>query len=310
MQGNKILITGSLGLIGRELEKQLKILGIPMQGIDLLYPADHPLQGDIRDVEKLTELAVDCIGIVHLAAVSRVIAGEQNPERCWDVNVNGTQKVLEVAQKSRNKPWVLYASSREVYGQQPVLPVKENDPRLPCNIYARSKVGAEDLMQAYRRKGLQIAILRFSNVYGRTQDYEDRVIPAFCKASAFGGSIRIDGGHNTFDFTYIDDVIDGILKMIQKLQQGYCDLPPMHLTSGKGTTLLEAAEYAKGVSKFDIDFVEAPSRTFDVATFYGDPTLAHDILGWQAKVGIREGISLLVKSFEKEGFHAAKSANL
>ena len=300
MQTSKILITGSLGLIGSALERQLSILGVNVQGIDLRYPTNHPRYGSICDLDKLTRLAQGCTGIVHLAAVSRVITGEQHPDSCWDVNVSGTQTVLEVAKRSPSKPWIIYASSREVYGQQSQLSVNESALLLPCNIYARSKVAAEELINKYRRNGLQTAIMRFSNVYGSTGDHKDRVIPAFCKAAACGVSIRIDGGHNTFDFTHIDDVIDGIQKVINKLQQGCFELPAIHLTTGKGTNLLEAANLAKSASKFDIKFIDNPSRSFDVSTFYGDPMLAKSLLNWQAKTSINEGIVLLVRMFEYE----------
>lgn len=300
MQEKRILITGSKGLIGNALQSQLKILGFNIAEIDLRYSKDHEKHGDVRDLRLLEKLAEGCCGIVHLAAVSRVISGEKNPELCWDVNVNGTHSVLEAALKSSTRPWVIYASSREVYGQQDTLPVNEFAALLPLNIYAKSKVASEQHVSQYRDKGLQTAILRFSNVYGSLNDYVDRVIPAFCRAAAFDETIRIDGSHNIFDFTYIDDVILGILKVIVQLEEGNCELPAIHFTTGKGITLLEAATFAKKVSNFNINFQEMPSRTFDVATFYGDPTLALERLGWRATVMIEEGISRLVRMFEAQ----------
>jgi nucleoside-diphosphate-sugar epimerase len=294
----KILITGSKGLIGQSLKNRLYSLGFEFKGIDSAYPNNHLEFGDIQDIPLLKNLASECTGIVHLAGVSRVIAGEKNPSLCWDSNVEGTQKILEVAKNSPSNPWVIYASSREVYGQQDALPVKEDAALLPVNIYARSKVAAEKLVLDYRSRGLQTAIIRFSNVYGSVHDHSDRVIPAFCNVAAGGGTIRIDGGHNIFDFTYIDDVISGVMKVIDKLRNGSFDLPALHLTSGQGTTLLQAAELAKSVSKKPIEFIHAPSRSFDVSTFYGDPALTNSLLGWKTKVTIQEGIEKLVKDFK------------
>ncbi len=307
MQERKILITGSKGLIGHALKSQLKTCGFNVIEVDLRYPKNHHKHGDIRDLKQLEKLSDDCHGIVHLAGVSRVISGEKNPELCWDTNVNGTQAVLEAALKSTRRPWVIYASSREVYGQQTILPVDERAPLLPVNIYAKSKIAAESAVLEYRARGLQTVILRFSNVYGSLNDYIDRVIPAFCRGAALGETIRIDGGHNVFDFTYIEDVIDGIIKVISRLEQGNCDLPAIHFTTGKGTTLLEAATIAKKLSNFNIHFQEMPSRTFDVATFYGDPRLALDLLGWKATVMIEEGIRRLVRLFESQSVYASKS---
>jgi len=295
---NKILITGSKGLIGQSLKNQLGVLGFQVKGIDKAYAIDHLEFGDIQDIELLKKLASQCIGIVHLAGVSRVIAGEQNPSLCWNMNVEGTQKILEAAKNSPINPWVIYASSREVYGQQDTLPVNEDAILLPLNVYARSKAAAEKLVLDYRNQGLQTAIIRFSNVYGSIDDYPDRVIPAFCRTAALGGTIRIDGGHNTFDFTYINDVTTGIIKIINKLQNGCLDLPPIHLTTGCGTTLLEAAELAKSLSVKSIKFLSAPSRSFDVSTFYGDPTRANRLLDWKATMTIKEGMARLVNDFK------------
>jgi nucleoside-diphosphate-sugar epimerase len=299
---NKILITGAKGLIGQSLKNQLGVLGFQVKGIDNAYTCNHLEFGDIQDVELLKKLVPQCIGIVHLAGISRVISGEQNPYLCWNMNVEGTQKILEAAKNSPNNPWVIYASSREVYGQQDKLPVNEDAILLPLNVYARSKAAAEKLVLDYRNQGLQTAIIRFSNVYGSIDDYPDRVIPAFCKAAAYGGTIRIDGGHNTFDFTYIDDVTTGIIKVINKLQIGCFDPPPIHLTTGCGTTLLEAAELAKSLSVKPIKFLTAPSRSFDVSTFYGDTTRANRLLDWQAKMTIKEGMARLIKAFKDTAF--------
>ena len=300
MQEKIILITGTKGLIGNALQSQLKADGLQSIGIDHRYSTDHENYGDIRDLNLLEKLVADCSGIVHLAGVSRVVAGEQNPELCWNVNVNGTKLLLEAALKSSSKPWVIYASSREVYGQQATLPVAETSALFPLNNYAKSKVAAEKLVTEYREQGLQTAILRFSNVYGSPNDYVDRVIPAFCRIAAFGGTIRIDGSQNTFDFTYIDDVIDGILKVIKQLEQGRGDLPPIHFTTGKATTLLEAATLAKKLSTLNINFQEAPSRLYDVATFYGDPRRALELLGWKATVMIEEGMLRLTTMLKEQ----------
>ncbi|MBP6104498.1 MAG: NAD(P)-dependent oxidoreductase [Gammaproteobacteria bacterium] len=293
-----ILITGSKGLIGSALRECLTKLGFVVKGLDLAYPLNHPEHGDIQDMPFFSHLAADCSGIIHLAGVSRVITAQQDPDRCWRMNVEGTQKILEMAYQAKHKPWVLYASSREVYGQQDTLPVSETVALLPLNVYARSKVAAEQSVETYRAKGLQTAVLRFSNVYGSIHDHADRVIPAFCRAAALGGTIRIDGSDNIFDFSHVDDVVKGIIAVIHALQKGSYDLPSMHLTTGRGTTLAEAATLAKQCSKQALSFLEAPSRSFDVHTFYGDPSLAARVLGWSAAITLEQGMAGLIKAFE------------
>lgn len=295
---NKILITGSKGLIGSSLKKALYPLGFEINSFDNAYETQHSEYGDIQDTQLVKHLASECDGIVHLAGVSRVITGEKDPALCWQMNVEGTQNILEIANNLPHKPWVIYASSREVYGQQDNFPVPENAPLFPLNIYARSKATAEQLVSNYRAKGLQTATIRFSNVYGSIHDHSDRVIPAFCRTAAFGGTIRIDGGHNIFDFTHISDVTDGVVKIIKQLQGGCFELPTFHLVTGQGTTLLRAAELAKKASDKAIELLHTPSRSFDVGSFYGDPSLANNILGWKAKIMIEEGIAQFVQDFK------------
>ncbi len=111
--------------------------------------------------------------------------------------------------------------------------------------------------------------------------------------------MRIDGKDNILDFTHIDDVVAGLIKIIHKLQDGCVDLPTIHFTSGRATTLLEAAELAKRVSHYQVKYVEAPPRTFDVYSFFGNPERADRLLNWQAKISLQDGIERLVGQYRK-----------
>lgn len=93
----KILITGSEGLIGTAIFERLKKLNIDTIHFDKKFPLKHPYYGDILNKDKLEAAVADCDGIVHLAAVSRVIWGEKNPELCWKTNYEGTCSVVESA---------------------------------------------------------------------------------------------------------------------------------------------------------------------------------------------------------------------
>lgn len=291
----KILITGSNGLIGKRLTKALTDLGYEVQGCDIAHDQDHPDYGDIINEGRLKEAVKGCSGIVHLGAVSRVVWGEKDPVRCRAVNVEGTHQVLKIAENARAKPWVLYASSREVYGEQNRLPVEEKAKHSPVNVYARSKSDAEGLVNNYRDIGMQTAIVRYSNVYGCPTDHVDRVIPAFCHAAIAGEELRIDGFENVFDFTHVDDAVSGTMAIIERLMEGVRNLPTLHLLTGKGTSLIEAANIVIASSGKDSSVREAPSRTFDVSRFFGDPSFAKKILGWKATISLEEGVSRLIE---------------
>ncbi len=304
----KILITGSCGLIGHAVRKRLHASGIETIGIDVLGSGAEC--GDMRDRAAVDKAVAGCSGIIHLAAVSRVVWAQRDPERCWSTNVGGLQNLLAATDAAAASPWIVFASSREVYGYADSLPVTEDFPLQPLNVYARSKVEGERLMSAAIASGRRGAIVRFSNVYGTVQDYADRVVPAFARAAVTGQAIRVDGSGNTFDFTYIDDVADGVIALVQKLQEGQAWLPPIHFVSGKPTTLGELAMLARQIAASDSAVNEAPARDYDVAHFFGDPARAQQLLGWTATVGIREGLTRLIAAFRESIVHDTDSGTI
>jgi UDP-glucose 4-epimerase len=294
----KILITGSEGLIGTAICERLEKLDIEIIRFDKKFPTHHANYGDILNRDNLELSMANCDGIIHLAAVSRVISGEKTPALCWQTNVEGTLSLIERALSSPKKPWILYASSREVYGNPSVLPATEDAPYNPVNIYGKSKIAAEKAILDARAKGLNTAIVRYSNVYGSLQDHPDRVIPAFCHAAAHGDPIRVDGFSHIFDFTYIDDVAEGTLKIVSLLCENKTELPPFHLTTGIKTSLRQAAEIANKIGERNSSIIEAPPRLYDVSNFCGDSTKTRTILGWTPKVSPEEGIERLTKLFQ------------
>jgi nucleoside-diphosphate-sugar epimerase len=305
------LVTGAAGLIGSAVGALLRAAGATVLPLDLRGPAPDG-RGDFRDRAILARLLAEADGVLHFAAISRVIDGERNPDLCWSVNAEGTRTVLELAGQSPRRPWVVYASSREVYGQQDALPVHEDAPLKPKNIYARSKAEAERLMGEARAAGQQVSILRFSNVYGATHDHADRVVPAFARAAAMAqvrsqgaAMVRVDGSDCTFDFTDVDDVADGVMRLVRLLGDGETALPPIHFVSGRQTSLGELAQLAVKVGGPDLRVVEAPARGFDVHRFAGDPARAEKLLGWRATTSLEAGFASLAAAFRAEAVAAS-----
>jgi nucleoside-diphosphate-sugar epimerase len=295
----KVLVTGSKGLIGTALSSALRSQGIDVKGIDIRYEQAHREQGDILDTLHMQKLIEDCEGIVHLAGVSRVVLGEKNRELCWKTNVEATEHLLEQALTLPQKPWFLYASSREVYGQKIKLPVQESSHLEPLNIYGKSKAAAETKVLAARERGLITAVVRYSNVYGSIHDYPDRVIPAFCRAAAEGKEMYVEGVENLFDFTHLDDTVVGTLSLIELLMRGEQRIPTIHLTTGRPTSLLEAAEIALGMGEPGTRIIETAPRNFDVSTFYGDTTLAKTVLGWESQIFLKQGMERLILDYKQ-----------
>jgi len=292
----RILITGSEGLIGRNLRETLVRDGHHVLGYDIKAKVFEE-KGNIKNFDQLQKVLPETDGIVHLAGVSRVIDGEKDPEECMRTNVEGTKYIIRAALAAQQRPWILFSSSREVYGEPSVLPVPDTADLKPVNVYGESKVMCEKMILDARQGKLVTGIVRLSNVYGDTQDHSDRVIPAFCRTAAMGGQIRVEGGKNTFDFTHIDDTVRGIVSFIHQLAQ-HRNLPPIPLLTGKGTTLEDLAKLAVKCGDVKCSIVEYPSRSFDVSKFYGVPIYAEKYLNWSAKIGIEEGVQRFVNAFK------------
>jgi nucleoside-diphosphate-sugar epimerase len=295
---NGILITGSSGLVGRALHRALHARGHTIRGLDLR--AVGPDRGDIRDRTRVTKALEGVAGIVHLAAVSRVAWGERDPDNCWSTNVVGLRNLLECAQRRATPPWVIFASSREVYGQPDTLPVSEDAPLRPVNLYGRSKAAGEQLIDAARRRGVRASIVRLSNVYGCTRDHADRVVPAFARGSVLGSVLRVEGPDRAFDFTHVDETARGIAALVERLSHGADAPPPIQLVTGVPTTLGQLARLAIPLGGAGSTLEEAPQRSFDVSQFYGCSARARALLDWSPRISIDEGLARLIRDFRAE----------
>jgi len=311
-----VLITGGAGFIGSSLtdhllEKRYEVTVLdnrkdPKNTPEALEKIDY-YAGDIRNRALLREIfrEQEIDGIVHLAAVSRVITAEESPQLCIDTNLNGTEAILDTMKEIGCRPWIIYGSSREVYGEPSRLPVKESDPKDPINTYGCSKLGSERLVEDHSRNiGLKACTLRFSNVYGNEKDIHDRVIPRFIIAGLTDEKMEIHGGRQMFDFTHIDDTVKGIDRCIDHLEERIDEndghyYNDFHVLIGKGVTLQDLARIISRNLNKDLLIEYTDPRTYDVERFVGDPTKSREVLGFQANIGIEEGIESTIERFRK-----------
>jgi len=293
----KLLLTGASGLIGTKLASSLASKGIELVRFDCRLIGREGRILDVRDVQLVEEALDGCDGVVHLAAVSRVVWAERDPALCHQINVESTRTLYKAVSASRKRPFVLFASSREVYGRPHRLPTTEDVPLHPLNVYGRSKCEGERLTRELGEYGLRVAVVRFSNVYGWTGDHKDRVIPAFARQAAINGKIFVEGPDCLFDFTHVDDVVPALERTIDALAAGH-QIPPLHFTSGVGTTLGELATLAYTASNGRLSIEERPPRCFDVDRFVGDPRRAMSVVDWSPRTDLRTGFLRLVQEFQ------------
>jgi len=292
---HKVLVTGSSGLVGSALVPALTARGVAITRLDIT--ASGSAHGDVRDRDRVRAALTGVDGVIHLAAVSRVVWGEREPALCLATNVGGLRNVLELAASAPTRPWVIFASSREVYGQPDHFPVTEEAPLRPVNVYGRSKLEGEQLVLAAQRDGVRACTIRLSNVFGAPEDHADRVVPAFARAAALGRELRVDGADHTFDFTHIDDVARGIVALAELLFARNGVPPPIHFVSGTPTTLGELAAAAIRIAGTGASVRHAPPRRFDVARFVGNSDRARALLGWSPRVELEDGLTRLIHAF-------------
>jgi len=309
-----ILITGGAGFIGSNLAEilvedghELYILDVkehPVNLSNVIHDVTY-IKSDIRNgnviADTIKKNRID--GIVHLAAVSRVVWGEKNPELCKSVNINGTKTLLESVENANRPLWIIFGSSREVYGEPEKLPVKEHDPKKPINVYGYTKLVGEKLIKRYSEKiGLNCIILRFSNVYGNEKDILDRVIPKFILSALKGNKIEIHGGRQIFDFTYITDTVNAIRNAIGVLENvdsnsGFCD--DFHVLPGIPTPLPKVVDIISEYLDKELNVVYTEPRKYDVEKFYGDPSKAKELLNFEAKINVEVGIPKTIDRFRE-----------
>lgn len=312
-----ILVTGGAGFIGSNLVDKLLELGHRVSVIDSFSPfydisikrknIENALKSDkfslfeidVRDSENITEIfelnTFDVV--VHLASKAGVRPSIRLPQAYFDVNVNGTLNILEECHRHKiNK--VVYASSSSVYGNSKNTPFKETDTvDFPISPYAASKKAGELICHNYHHLyGINIFALRFFTVYGK-RNRPDMGMYKFCKAINEGKIIQLYGnGEPRRDFTYVDDIVDGILKSILNVN-GFeiFNLGESQTISVNG--LIELFEQKLGKKAITEKIGMQPG---DVMETYADISKAKKMIGYDPKTTVEEGVSKLVDWYMNE----------
>lgn len=298
----KLLITGVSGFIGRSLVEAIVNANLPwdIYGVDIKEPEFQNAiyltkvtfdKLDIRDEKAVgryfSENEFD--GVVHLAAVSRVIDAENNPEKCVATNYNGMLHVVECVAK-HPKTWFVFGSSREVYGEQSVFPVLESAEKKPLNIYGDYKLKGERMVEQMPNP---YCILRFSNVYGNLYDIQDRVIPLFVRKALQNEPLILEGGAQIIDFTHISDTVACVVRTIELLQKGIMTNESIHISPGIGNKLTELIECIEQTLNKPVNVIYEDKRDYDVQRFIGDPSKRITLLGERNFISLAEGVKCL-----------------
>lgn len=297
----KVLVTGGAGFIGSWTAEALVRAGHEVIVLDDLSTGDlrnlssvaesvRFLKGDVTDARTVAELIREerPEAIIHLAAIVSVDEVAEDPVRGFEVNVQGTLNLLEAARRYGVRE-LIYASSAAVYGDPVGLPVREDHPTRPKNVYGATKLAGEALVSAYMGNyGVPTAVLRYFNVYGprmRAGPYSG-VIRKFIEAVLAGEPITIFGdGEQTRDFVYVEDVALANLAALESGARGV-----YNIGSGRPTKVRDLAALVMKVLGREVPVRHAPPRPGDIRHSYADISRAVEEMGWSPRTGLEEGL--------------------
>ncbi len=305
----RFFITGGAGFIGSSLSDKLLSLGhsiVAFDNFDPFYPEKikrnniknaltNPnyflVEGDVLDKEKLYTSLITASPdfVIHLAARGGVRPSIENPELYYQVNVTGTLNLLECMRKSNLKK-MIFASSSSVYGNNIKVPFSETDNvDNPISPYAASKKAGELLCYTYNHLyEFDIFCLRFFTVYGPRQR-PDLAINKFFTAIINREPIIIYGnGMTKRDYTYIDDILDGIISATKHLK-GY---EIINLGESKPIALNELIQIIENITEITALIKNSEVQKGDVNITYAEIGKARRMLNYKPNTDINKGLKL------------------
>lgn len=297
MEISSVLITGSSGTVGTALAESLLDDGYQVTGVDFEKNRwsdrvnERTITADIRSEEELQKLPESVDLVVHFAANARVHKLVKDPSLAKE-NFDTTYNILEYVRDTDAD--IIFSSSREVYGNNGKIIYDETDTYVDeCESpYTASKIGGEALVKSYGNcYDIDTSILRFSNVYGK-YDVSDRVVPLFLAQAEAGEDLTVFGQDKILDFTYIDDCIDGVTRVVNNFQK--ISGTTFNIASGEGCSLLELGELIVDKTSSDVSVYTKPNRTGEVGRYVADITKAEKLLGYKPQYSFEEGIEQTV----------------
>jgi len=282
-----ILITGANGFIGSHLTHYLNSKKFRIIGLSNKLENNLNIRMIKKNIEssKPIEIPKDVSTIIHLAAMSDLQKCKKFPKKCFQINVLGTQNVLECARK--NDCSVIFASTSHVYGNPIKLPINENHPRNPTSIYASTKNAAEHICQAYAHSyGLNISIIRVFSVYG-PKSPPHLVTTQILTQLKKNKDLELGNLSAKRDFIYVKDVISAIEIILKKSKK----FNVFNVGSEKSYSIHDLCKVLEKISKREIRIKSKKSliRKNDVPEVISDCKRLKK-LGWKPKTDINKGL--------------------
>jgi nucleoside-diphosphate-sugar epimerase len=306
------LVTGGAGFIGSHLSEEIVRRGHRVRVADSLItgkrsnldhiPGVEFLEGDLAELEFARKAAEGCDYVLHQAAIPSVPRSVKDPITSNRANVDGTLNML-VASRDAGVKRLVFAASSSAYGDTPTLPKHEQMPLNPLSPYALQKVVGEQYLQMFTKLyGLETVSIRYFNVFGPRQDPTSAysgVISVFATALLENRSPKIYGdGEQTRDFTYVANVVDGVLRA--------CEAPQasgevINVATGGRISLNKLFYAMRDVVGGNLEPTYAEPRQGDVRDSQADIRRAKDLLGYTPIVTFEDGLARTIAWYRSAG---------
>lgn len=307
MPAETVFVTGGAGFIGLHVVEQLLENGYRVRVFDNMFRGDRAridqltatgdvelIDQDVRYGGAVHQAMKGCEYVIHLAAVS-INKSQSDPYESVDINIVGEHNVFAAA-ADHGVRRVVFASSASVYGDPERLPMHEDDALHPLTPYCIAKRTGEDLLGYYqRRSGLEWIALRFFNVYGegqKTTAYYTSVINHFVDRLKRGEAPIIDGeGKQSMDFIHVKDIARSAVLSLTSERANM----PINVGTGIDTTVAELADILIEAVGVDVTAQFNPREVL-VSRRAADVGRARDVLGFEARIPVREGMTELIRN--------------
>ena len=294
---SRVLVTGGAGFIGRRVVRALMAEGHEVTVADLRAfpdPDVRSVTGDLCDPgvpERAVRPGTDVI--IHLAAVTSVLASVNDPVSTHRLNVDATAPPLELA-REHDAATFLLASTNAVTGNVGSSVISEQTVLRPLTPYGASKAAAEMLLGAYANcYGMTGAALRFSNVYGPGMSEKDSFVPRLMRAARDGDGVQVRGdGTMMRDLVHVDDVVQGVLAAWRARHTG-----PLILGSGHSVSVNEMVATARKVTGAPIPVEHVPVGNGEMPAVVVDISAARAV-GYAPTHGLESGMATVWPEFD------------
>jgi nucleoside-diphosphate-sugar epimerase len=302
LEGKTVVVTGAGGFIGpfvvhallMQQARVLALMGAPGQTTCPPLPEVVPVIGDITDAAVISDLVDGSDLVVHLAGQASVRESFAQSNEYARVHVCGTATVLEACRKRGVKRFV-YVSSAQVYGRPQTELVREDNRLEARSPYGAAKIAAEKLVEAVAYgAGMRAAVLRAFSIYGPGLSSQS-VLGTILRQVQSSDCVELQDLGPVRDYCYVEDLADAIILSCTASFEGSCT---MNIGTGIGTSVGQLARLV--VERFGLDLpireVKQKSVAPDLDRLVADPSLARQVLGWDAKTPLRLGIKKTIHS--------------